>query len=129
MSKVQPYISLVVTARNDDHGGNLLGRMQIFINGWIAHVPAIQSCFRTDHRGVEPAGRPAALAGGFAAGRKTSAPCRVRFIEVPAEAASSLTRHADALPLYQMIAKNVGIRRARGNLSSPPISTFCSLMS
>ena len=29
------YLSLVVTARNDDHGGNLLGRMQAFVNGWL----------------------------------------------------------------------------------------------
>ena len=31
----QPYLSLVVTARNDDHGGNLLGRMQTFLNNWL----------------------------------------------------------------------------------------------
>ena len=28
---MEPYLSLVVTARNDDHGGNLLGRMQAFV--------------------------------------------------------------------------------------------------
>jgi len=26
MPSTEPYLSLVVTARNDDHGGNLLGR-------------------------------------------------------------------------------------------------------
>ncbi len=31
----EPYLSLVVAMRNDDHGGNPLGRMQAFINGWI----------------------------------------------------------------------------------------------
>src|SRR5262249_55046030 len=41
-------------------------------------------------------------------------PCVVRFIEVPVDLHRSL-RHADALPLFQMIAKNVGIRRARGH--------------
>jgi hypothetical protein len=30
-----PYLSVVVTARNDDHGGNLLGRMQVFVDAWI----------------------------------------------------------------------------------------------
>jgi hypothetical protein len=30
-----PYISLVATSRNDDHGGNMLRRMQIFVNAWI----------------------------------------------------------------------------------------------
>jgi hypothetical protein len=37
----------------------------------------------------------------------------VRFIQVPPEIHRKF-RHADHLPLYQMIAKNVGIRRARG---------------
>jgi hypothetical protein len=30
-----PYLSLVATARNDNHGGNLLRRMQIFVDAWI----------------------------------------------------------------------------------------------
>jgi hypothetical protein len=42
-----------------------------------------------------------------------SGPCRVRIIQVPGEIHARY-RHAAALPLYQMIAKNVGIRRARG---------------
>jgi len=37
----------------------------------------------------------------------------IRFIEVPA-AAHDAFRNADEIPLFQMIAKNVGIRRARG---------------
>src|SRR5204863_10128439 len=40
-------------------------------------------------------------------------PCQVRIIQVPPELHRRY-RHAEALPLYQMIAKNVGIRRARG---------------
>jgi hypothetical protein len=39
--------------------------------------------------------------------------CSVRIIEVP-EAVHKTFRHSDQLPLFQMIAKNVGIRRARG---------------
>lgn len=37
----------------------------------------------------------------------------IRFIEVPLEAHETI-RNADVIPLFQMIAKNVGIRRARG---------------
>jgi len=34
-STAEPYLSVVVTARNDDHGGNLLSRMQAFVMaGW-----------------------------------------------------------------------------------------------
>jgi hypothetical protein len=37
----------------------------------------------------------------------------VRFIQVPPDLHQQF-RHAEALPLFQMIAKNVGMRRARG---------------
>src|ERR1700730_784280 len=108
----EPYLSLVVTARNDDHGGNLLGRMQAFVNAWIGQAQRYQ--IPAELMVVEwtpPADRP----------RLRDAlhwppdfgPCQVRFIEVPRELHSRFT-HAEALPLYQMIAKNVGIRRARG---------------
>src|ERR1035441_6883595 len=40
-------------------------------------------------------------------------PCTVRFLHVPPELHRRY-RHAEALPLYQMIGKNAGIRRARG---------------
>ena len=40
-------------------------------------------------------------------------PCEVRFVEVPEEVHRRFP-HADVIPLHQMIAKNVGIRRARG---------------
>ncbi|MFA4909460.1 MAG: hypothetical protein WC649_00210, partial [Desulfobacteria bacterium] len=39
--------------------------------------------------------------------------CTVRFIEVPPEIHNRF-KYAHKLPLYQMFAKNVGIRRARG---------------
>src|SRR6185312_5942122 len=39
--------------------------------------------------------------------------CTYRFIEVP-EALHRTLAHSESLPLFQMIAKNVGIRRARG---------------
>ena len=31
-----PHVSVVAVSRNDDHGGNMLGRMQQFVNGFIA---------------------------------------------------------------------------------------------
>jgi hypothetical protein len=113
MSKAQPYISLVVTARNDDHGGNLLGRMQIFINGWIAQAQRYD--LTSELIIVEwnpPADRPRLR--DALRWPEDFGPCVVRFIEVPAELHARY-EHAGALPLYQMIAKNVGIRRARGS--------------
>src|SRR6266508_1631698 len=79
---MEPYLSLVVTARNDDHGGNLLGRMQAFVSGWIEQA------------------------------RRHQIPSELIVVEW--NPPDGRYDHAKALPLYQMIAKNVGIRRARG---------------
>src|SRR5689334_23000094 len=107
-----PYLSLVVAARNDDHGGNLLGRMQAFVNGWIGLSK--RHGLSSELIVVEwnaPADRPPlAQALNWP---DDLAPCTVRFIDVP-PAIHRRYRHADCLALYQMIAKNVGIRRARG---------------
>ncbi|HLW75577.1 MAG TPA: hypothetical protein VKS01_01310, partial [Bryobacteraceae bacterium] len=108
----QPYLSVVVTARNDDHGGNLLGRMQAFVNGLLRQCARHQ--LPAELIFVEwnpPAAKPKLIdalrwpdSGGY---------CDVRIIEVPAELHQRY-RHWQTMPLYQMIAKNVGIRRARG---------------
>ena len=108
----EPYLSVVVSARNDDHGGNLLGRMQIFVDGWLMQARRFQ--IPSELIIVEwnpPAERPPLVE----ALRWPSdfGPCVVRFIEVPSEVHQRY-RHAAGLPLYQMIGKNVGIRRARG---------------
>ena len=108
----EPYLSLVVTARNDDHGGNLLGRMQIFVDGWLAQ--ARRHNIPSELIIVEwnpPSGRPPlAEALRWPA---DSAPCYVRVITVSPEIHGRF-EHGANLPLYQMIGKNVGIRRARG---------------
>jgi FkbM family methyltransferase len=108
----QPYLSLVVATRNDDHGGNLLGRTQIFLDGWLtqAHrynIPSELIFVEWNPPGDRP---PLAKALRWP---KDFGPCVVRFIEVPAEVHQRY-QHAAGLPLYQMIGKNVGIRRARG---------------
>src|SRR5580700_4684597 len=101
MADERPYLSVVVTARNDDHGGNLLGRAQAFVNGLLNQcdlhkLPAeliivewnpTQGRHRLGRALVWPAGE------GF---------CEVRIIEVPATL-HRLFRHWRALPLYQMI--------------------------
>src|SRR5215813_9922435 len=105
------YLSLVATARNDDHGGNLLGRMQAFVSGFL------EQCKRFNISSelvlVEwnpPADRPRLK---DALKWSVDGPCAVRIIEVPADVHTRF-KYAKALPLYQMIAKNVGIRRASG---------------
>ncbi len=107
-----PYLSVVVTSRNDNHGGTLHRRMQIFIDCLIAqckrHEVAAELII------VEwnpPVDRPK-----LAEAMRWPAdlgPCVVRIIEVPPELHARY-KFARQLPLYQMIAKNVGIRRAKG---------------
>jgi hypothetical protein len=112
MTSPAPYLSVVATARNDNHGGNLLGRMQLFVSGLL------EQCRRHDLPAelvlVEwnPVPDQPRLAEALKWPTEGS-PCGARVIEVPAEVHARY-KYAKALPLYQMIAKNVGIRRARG---------------
>ena len=109
--RASPYLSVVVTTRNDDHGGDPLKRLQTFVNTFD------EQCRRTGLDAevivVEwnpPAERPKV-------GELLRLPdpsfCSHRFIEVPSALHQTL-QYADVLPLFQMIAKNVGVRRARG---------------
>lgn len=108
----EPYLSVVATARNDDHGGNPLYRMQLFVDGLIAQcdrhrLPAELVLVEWN----PPADRPRLK--DVLVWPQHESYCRVRIVEVP-HALHSTLEHADRLPLYQMIGKNVGIRRARG---------------
>jgi hypothetical protein len=107
-----PDLSVVVTARNDDHGGGLLRRMQIFLDGWCEQVH--RHGLLAELIIVEwnpPPSRPR-----LAEALRWSPfarPSSVRIIEVPPEIHSRY-QSGNKLGLLQMIAKNVGIRRARG---------------
>src|ERR1039458_7896366 len=79
-----PYLSVVVTARNDDYGGNLLGRMQVSVDAWINQ--AKRHHLSSELIVVEwnpPAGRER-LAQAIRWPSDTG-PCEVRIIEVPPE--------------------------------------------
>ena len=107
-----PYISVVVAARNDNHGGNMIGRMQAFIDSWIGQ--ARQYNLSSEIVVVEwnpPADRARLM--DELRWPPDMGPCEVRVIEVSREVHDSLP-NAATIPLHQMIAKNVGIRRARG---------------
>jgi hypothetical protein len=107
----EPYLSVVATTRNDNHGGDLTKRTQMFIDGL-----AVQA---TRHRVpielvlVEwnpPPGRRS-LAEEMR-WPKSTAYYSGRVITVPADVHARVDPES-RLPLYQMIGKNVGIRRAR----------------
>jgi len=107
----EPFLSIVVATRNDDHGGDPLKRLQAFINTlaaqcrrWSldAEIIVVEWNPPPDRPRVSELCRV-----------PPDAPFSVRFVEVPAHLHQAL-RFSSVLPLFQMIAKNVGIRRARG---------------
>ena len=107
-----PYLSIVATARNDNHGGNMLRRMQIFINGLLEQCRQYQ--LPAELIIVEwnsPVNKPRLQE--VLSWPQENNPCKVRIIEVPSEIHRRF-KHSEGLPLFQMIAKNVGIRRAKG---------------
>ncbi|MFH1137556.1 MAG: tetratricopeptide repeat protein [Pseudomonadota bacterium] len=110
--KEKPYLSVVVTARNDNHGGDLLRRMKIFVDGLIAQLD--RRHIASELILVEwnpPEDRPRLTA---ALAWPKSVCCDIRIVEASHEIHRRF-KHGEHLPLYQMIAKNVGIRRAKGD--------------
>lgn len=109
----KPILSVVATSRNDNHGKNLLYRMQMFVDGFIAQ------CKKHDlfaeliivEWNPPPNTLPLAEALRFP---QDKGPCIIRIIRVPPEV-HLMFAHADKLPLFQMLGKNVGIRRAKGD--------------
>ncbi len=109
----EPLLSVVAVSRNDDHGGNLINRMQLFVTSLLEQ--AKRHNLNSELVIVEwnpPADRPR-LAEALEWPKETG-PCAVRIIEVPPEIHNRF-KHSDKLPLFQMIGKNVGIRRALGH--------------
>jgi hypothetical protein len=107
----QPYLTVVATTRNDDHGGDALARTQIFLDalaaqcerhGLDAELVLVEWNPPADRPGLRDALRWPKPGDHFEA----------RIVEVP-EPIHSRLENSDQLPLFQMIAKNVGIRRAR----------------
>lgn len=107
-----PYLSIVAASRNDDHGGDPLIRTQIFITNFARQcdkyrLPA--EIIIVDWNPVS--GRP-----GLAAVLELPSDAiyvQARVVTVPTALHQRL-KYAQQLPLFQMIAKNVGIRRAKG---------------
>ena len=106
------HLSVVVTARNDNHGGSFLYRMQHFVDGFIEQCKRHKlkaELIVVDWNPPEE-NPPLYQALHFP---KDKGPCSIRFIRVPNDVHGKL-KHAEKLPLFQMIGKNVGIQRALG---------------
>jgi hypothetical protein len=111
LTEDRPYLSVVVASRNDMHGGDPLARLQALVNSFSAQC--LRFRLSAELIVVEwnpPADRPRLSR---VVGVPESCALALRFVEVPPDLHGTLSS-ADRLPLFQMIAKNVGIRRARG---------------
>jgi len=109
---IRPLLTVVATTRNDDHGGNLVNRMQLFVNGLLEQCRRHQLDAELVLVEWNPPEDKPRLSEALTWPVKDG-PCTVRIIEVSPEVHQRFSQR-DQLPLFQMLAKNVGIRRARG---------------
>jgi hypothetical protein len=109
----KPKISVVAATRNDNHGGDLNRRMQLFVDGLFEHTERLSFSIEIILVDWNPPDDKGPLAEALNWDRQGDY-CTVKIVEVPREI-HSLYNHADKLPMLQMIAKNAGIRRAAGD--------------
>jgi hypothetical protein len=106
------HLSFVATSRNDDHGGSLTRRTQHFVDGLIAQCKrhGLRAELILVDWNPPPDKKPLIRELRWPA---DSGPCDIRVVTVPLEVHQTF-KHADNIRLFQMLAKNAGIRRARG---------------
>lgn len=109
---MNPYFSFVVAARNDNYGGNFLHRMQVFVNVLLSlcNKYRLSSELVVVEWNPPPENPPLAEALSWP---KDIGCVDVRFIVVPLDVHRKLP-NSDRMPMFEYIAKNVGIRRAQG---------------
>lgn len=106
-----PYLSIVVASRNDNHGGDMIKRMQIFVRALIHQCNKFElhcELLLVEWNPIQNEKLlheilPSVNANDF---------LTIRYIIVPNELHQKLA-FSQQIPLFQMIAKNVGIRRAK----------------
>jgi hypothetical protein len=96
-----PYLSVVVTSRNDGHGGDLLYRMQTFTDGFLNQCNKLDFPAELIFVDWNPPEDKPKIAEAIN-WPSTSPKCKIRVIEVPPEYHNKFN-HADQLPLFQMI--------------------------
>ena len=109
---MKPFLSFVATSRNDNHGGNLNARTQAFITSLLEQAGRHRVPIELVIVEWNPPPERRKLVEQYDWSAINDY-CCVRIITVPREIHARYM-HANNLPLYQMIGKNVGIRRALG---------------
>lgn len=106
------YLSIVATSRNDNHGGDLNKRTAAFLNS--IYFQAKRTQLKVEVILVEwnpPQDKP--LLNEILPKPIDNDYVSLKYIVVPKEIHDEY-KNSPKIPLYQMIAKNVGIKRAKG---------------
>jgi hypothetical protein len=112
----RPYLSVVIASRNDAYAGGMLRRLQVSINAFVAQMERFDlpsELVLVDWN--PPAGKELWQALQWPA---TTHRCTIRVITVPPQVHATFP-FADRLPILIHRARNVGIRRARGEFILP----------
>ncbi len=112
MKKIKPYISFVVTARNDDYGHRFLFRVQNFLDNLIYLCEKYKLHSEIIFVEWNPKKGKNRLWKDLKF-KKNRDYTKLRFIEVPNNIHKKF-KDSDKFPLFEYIGKNVGIRRAKG---------------
>ena len=110
---MKPDLSIVVTSRNDNHGGEMFKRMSVFAKGLLHQTR--KHNLNTELIFVEwnpPEDKP--LLNEILPRPQAGDKLTIRYVVVPNEVHKRYRRGVE-IPLFQMIAKNVGIRRAQSD--------------
>lgn len=107
----KPYLSIVAVSRNDNHGGDMLKRMRIFVNGLIQQ----SNKFKLPCELILVEWNP--IVGEKHLNEVLPSTTNqdflsIRYIIVPNSVHQTLA-FSNQIPLFQMIGKNVGIIRAK----------------
>ena len=116
----RPYLSVVMASRNDDYAGGMLRRLQVNVNAFIEQMERFDlssELLLIDWN--PPDGKELWQAIDWPS--STLHRCTVRVITVPRQIHATVP-FADRLPILIHRARNVGIRRARGEFVLPTSS-------
>jgi hypothetical protein len=112
MTKKDPYLSIVAVSRNDDHGGKLLQRMQLFVDSLFYQCNKYEIPSELILVEWNPPANKESLSQALN-WPELREYITTRIITVPPSIHNTFA-HSEGLPVFQMIGKNVGIRRAKG---------------
>lgn len=107
-----PYLSLIIRSRNDDHGGNMFRRMEVSINGLLEQLEKYR--IESELILVEwnpPPDKP--LLKDVLKWPNRLRYCTIRVIMVP-PSIHQRYEYADRVAMNAIVACNCGMRRARG---------------